>query len=172
MYRAAERLVNRRALQASRERARLGAIVLDRSHGRRAASPAQGLLASWRIRVAGWRRELHALSLAARDPRTPWYARALAMATVAYALSPLDLIPDAIPVLGHLDDLLLVPLGLWLAVRLVPRDVLADCRARAAAAPRGPAPRGTRVAALAIVLAWATAAVVVLVMVRSWLRVW
>ncbi|MBL8056706.1 MAG: DUF1232 domain-containing protein, partial [Anaerolineales bacterium] len=64
--------------------------------------------------------EAYALYLAARDPRTPWYARALAAGVAAYAFSPLDLIPDFIPVLGYLDDLVLVPLGIWLALRLIP----------------------------------------------------
>ncbi|MFC4639460.1 YkvA family protein [Deinococcus hohokamensis] len=79
--------------------------------------------------------ELLALSHAARDPRTPWPARALALLVLAYALSPIDLIPDFIPVLGQLDDLLLVPAGLWLALRLIPPVVLADARAEAARAP-------------------------------------
>lgn len=79
--------------------------------------------------------ELLALSLAARDPRTPWPARLLALLVLAYALSPIDLIPDFIPVLGQLDDLLLVPAGLWLALRLIPPPVLADARAQAAARP-------------------------------------
>jgi uncharacterized membrane protein YkvA (DUF1232 family) len=61
----------------------------------------------------------------------PWYAKAFAALVAAYALSPIDLIPDFIPVLGQLDDLLLVPLGVWLAVRMIPRPVLEDCRARA-----------------------------------------
>ncbi|SEJ78095.1 Uncharacterized membrane protein YkvA, DUF1232 family [Deinococcus reticulitermitis] len=80
--------------------------------------------------------ELLALSLAARDPRTPWYARAWALLVLAYALSPIDLIPDFVPVLGYLDDLLLVPAGLWLALRLLPPAVLADARREAAAHPR------------------------------------
>lgn len=79
--------------------------------------------------------ELLALSLAARDPRTPWPARLLAGLVLAYALSPIDLIPDFIPVLGQLDDLLLVPAGLWLVLRLIPPPVLADARAQAAAHP-------------------------------------
>ncbi|GAA5514861.1 hypothetical protein Dcar01_03624 [Deinococcus carri] len=79
--------------------------------------------------------ELLALSLAARDPRTPWPARLLALLVLAYALSPIDLIPDFIPVLGQLDDLLLVPAGLWLALRLIPPQVMADARAQAAAQP-------------------------------------
>ena len=80
--------------------------------------------------------DLLALSVAARDPRTPWYARAWALLVLAYALSPLDLIPDFIPVLGYLDDLLLVPAGLWLALRLLPPAVLDDARREAAAHPR------------------------------------
>lgn len=86
-------------------------------------------------RVRGWARELkcdlHALYLAARDPRVPWYAKAVALGVAAYAVSPIDLIPDFIPVIGHLDDLIVVPLGIWLAVRLIPADVLNEHRATA-----------------------------------------
>jgi uncharacterized membrane protein YkvA (DUF1232 family) len=88
-------------------------------------------LARWRARARELKIQVRALLLACRDPRTPWYAKALAALVVAYALSPIDLIPDFIPVLGQLDDLLLVPLGIALAVRLIPPEVLADCRARA-----------------------------------------
>jgi len=70
--------------------------------------------------------------LAARDPRVPWYAKLVAAAVAAYALSPIDLIPDFIPVVGHLDDVIIVPLGLWLAIRLIPPAVLAELRDRAA----------------------------------------
>jgi len=76
----------------------------------------------------GLKRDTYAQYLACCDPRVPWYAEALAAAVVAYALSPIDLIPDVIPVLGYLDDLLLVPLGLALALRLIPAPVLAECR--------------------------------------------
>lgn len=79
--------------------------------------------------------ELLALSLAARDPRTPWYARAFALLVLAYALSPIDLIPDFIPVLGYLDDLILVPAGLWLALRLIPAEVMERARTEAARHP-------------------------------------
>jgi uncharacterized membrane protein YkvA (DUF1232 family) len=82
------------------------------------------------------KRETLAVMVAARDPRTPWAARILAALVVAYALSPVDLIPDFIPVLGYLDDLLLVPLGLWLVLRLIPPAVMADARTRAAALDR------------------------------------
>ncbi len=83
------------------------------------------------------RGELDALRLVYRDPRTPRYAKWLLAGTLAYALSPIDLIPDFIPVLGHVDDLLIVPAALWLSLRLIPREVLADCRARAAEAADG-----------------------------------
>jgi uncharacterized membrane protein YkvA (DUF1232 family) len=75
--------------------------------------------------------ELYALYLAYRDPRVPWYARLFAASVVAYAISPIDLIPDFIPVLGYLDDLILVPLGIVLALRMIPPEVMAECRERA-----------------------------------------
>lgn len=77
------------------------------------------------------RQQAHVLYLVAKDPRTPWYAKALAAAVVAYALSPIDLIPDFIPVIGFLDDVILVPLGIVLAMKLVPSEVRAECEARA-----------------------------------------
>ncbi|WP_069882901.1 YkvA family protein [Bosea sp. BIWAKO-01] len=85
------------------------------------------------------KRDVVALWIAARDPRTPWHAKALAAAVAAYALSPIDLIPDFIPILGYLDDLLIVPAGIALAVRLIPSDLMAEFRREAeqhAARPR------------------------------------
>ena len=76
----------------------------------------------------GIKRDVLAVWIAAGDPRTPWYAKALAMLVAAYALSPVDLIPDFIPVLGYLDDLILLPLGILLVVRLIPRDLMAEFR--------------------------------------------
>lgn len=67
----------------------------------------------------------------ARGPRVPWYAKALFAAVAAYALSPIDLIPDFIPILGYLDDLLVVPFGIWSAVKLIPEPIMADLRAKA-----------------------------------------
>lgn len=81
------------------------------------------------------KRDVVALWLAARDPRVPWHAKAVAGAVAAYALSPIDLIPDFIPVLGYVDDLLIVPAGIWLAIRLIPAPVMADLRVEAAARP-------------------------------------
>ena len=95
--------------------------------------------------------EVHAVWLAARDRRTPWGARLLGIGIAGYALSPIDLIPDFVPVLGLLDDLLIVPAGLWLFVRLVPDAVMADARIAAARAERDPR---SRFVPVLIVLVW------------------
>ena len=92
--------------------------------------------------------QTHALYLVYRDPRCPWYARALAIAVVAYAVSPIDLIPDPIPVLGYLDDALIIPAGFWLALRLVPTDVLAEARRAAESADIDLGPAGRAVTQL------------------------
>ncbi len=97
--------------------------------------------------------EAFALYLAARDPRTPWYAKLLVAGIAAYAFSPIDLIPDFVPVLGYLDDLILIPLGITLAIKLVPHQVLAECRARAQETIQNGKPV-SRVAAAVIVLIW------------------
>ncbi|MDH5301992.1 MAG: DUF1232 domain-containing protein [Gammaproteobacteria bacterium] len=99
------------------------------------------------------KRECYALYFAARDPRTPWYAKMVVAMVVAYAFSPIDLIPDFIPVLGYLDDLLLLPLGIMLAIKLVPVDIMAECRARAETLIVQGKPV-SRVAAVIIVLLW------------------
>ena len=113
-----------------------------------------------RARLRRWARELktklRTLYLASRHPRTPWYARALAVVVVGYALSPIDLIPDPIPVLGYLDDLILLPLGVWLTWRLIPADVWAECETAAQGQEGGDLPR-SRAAAGAIVLLWLVA---------------
>ena len=82
----------------------------------------------WQNVVQRLRREARILHLAYKDPRTPWYAKWLAAGTLAYALSPIDLIPDFIPVLVHLDDMLILPVALWFIIKLIPSDVLTDCR--------------------------------------------
>jgi len=97
------------------------------------------------------KRDVHAVYLAARDPQTPWYVKALAFAVAAYALSPIDLIPDFIPVLGYVDDLLIVPLGIALVIRLIPAEVMEKHRTLAALAQERPV---SRAAAIVIVLLW------------------
>ena len=90
------------------------------------------MLEKLKARARALKTEVYAIYLAARDPRTPWYARALIFFVVAHTFSPIDLIPDFIPVLGYLDDLIITPGGIWLAVRLIPPEVLAEARATAA----------------------------------------
>jgi len=85
-------------------------------------------------RARALKKEIFAIYLAAKDLRTPWYAKVIAFLTIAYALSPIDLIPDFIPILGYLDDLIIVSAGIALAIRLIPAEVLAEARARAAGA--------------------------------------
>src|SRR3954469_21619878 len=107
------------------------------------------------------KRETFAVYLASRDPRTPWYARMLAVCIVAYAFSPIDLIPDPIPVLGYLDDLVLIPLGIALVLHLIPDEVMTESRARAAANAEKPT---NWIAAGLIVCCW-----IVLVAITVWL---
>jgi uncharacterized membrane protein YkvA (DUF1232 family) len=90
-----------------------------------------GLLEAGRVWARRIKRDAMTLWFARKHPRTPWHAKALGVFVVAYALSPIDLIPDFIPVLGYLDDVILLPALIWLAVRLLPQDVLAECRAQA-----------------------------------------
>jgi uncharacterized membrane protein YkvA (DUF1232 family) len=95
-----------------------------------------------RPRLKEWarviKRDVHALYLASRDPRVPWYAKTLAVLVAGYALSPIDLIPDFIPVLGYLDDVVLVPLGILAVIKLIPPEIMAEHRELAAAAQERP----------------------------------
>ncbi len=86
---------------------------------------------TWKERARRIRMQTYALHLACKDPRVPWYAKALAACVVAYAFSPIDLIPDPIPVLGYLDDLVLIPLGVILVIRMIPSPVMAECQEEA-----------------------------------------
>ena len=88
-------------------------------------------LAAWRAKTRKLKVQSLTLYMAWRDPRLPWYVRAFIALVAAYALSPIDLIPDFIPVLGYLDDLLLVPMGISLALRMIPAEVLSECQAKA-----------------------------------------
>jgi uncharacterized membrane protein YkvA (DUF1232 family) len=116
------------------------------------------LLEKLKQRARHLKSETFALYLASRDPRTPWYAKLLVAGIVAYALSPIDLIPDFVPVLGYLDDLILIPLSITLAIKMVPDSVLAECRARARESIRNGKPN-SRVAGAVIVVIWLILAV-------------
>jgi uncharacterized membrane protein YkvA (DUF1232 family) len=122
---------------------------------------------SWKERVKALKRETFTLCLACRHPRAPWYAKLLALIVVAYALSPIDLIPDFIPVVGYLDDFVLIPLGLMLVIRLIPEDVLAECR-QTSDEIIARATRAGRIAAAVIVAIWLlTAALVAWLILRA-----
>lgn len=107
------------------------------------------------------KRDVHALYLASKDPRVPWYAKILALLVAAYALSPIDLIPDFIPVLGYLDDIILVPLGIALVVKLIPKEIMDEHRKVATAAQEQPV---SLVAGAFIVCVW-----IVAVVLTGWL---
>ncbi len=113
------------------------------------------LLSRIKTWARGLKRDGHAIYLASRDPRVPWYAKALAIAVAAYALSPIDLIPDFIPVIGYLDELLILPLGIWLVVRLIPDEVMVEYRARANEAGQRPT---SRAGMAVILLLWTASA--------------
>ena len=122
--------------------------------------------AAWTKKANLLKRETLTLYLACRHPAVPWYAKLLALIVVAYALSPIDLIPDFIPVLGYLDDLLLIPLGIMVVIRLIPADVVAECRARSEELV-GKVTRVGKIAAVVVVTIWlVAAALLVWLMVR------
>jgi len=114
-------------------------------------------ISSWTKRVRELKTETYAVYLASRDPRVPWYARVLIVAVVAHTLSPIDLIPDFIPILGYLDDLIIAPLGIALALKMIPQDVLVESREKAEAAVGGDRPT-SRLAAAVIVTIWVVVA--------------
>ena len=116
--------------------------------------------AALRNRARELKVELIALALAARHPDTPWYARLIVAACVAYALTPVDFIPDVIPVVGFIDDLIFIPLAVALAVRFIPAPVMADCRVRSRAI-EARAPRFSWWMWMVISAAWLTAIVLI-----------
>lgn len=115
------------------------------------------MLSNWRHRARTLRRETLVLYLAARDPRVPWLPKAIALITLAYAISPIDLIPDFIPVLGYLDDLIIVPAGLLLARRLIPDHIIEEHRHTATEPDAFP----TRLAIAIVLTTWLLAALIV-----------
>jgi uncharacterized membrane protein YkvA (DUF1232 family) len=114
--------------------------------------------------------EVYALYFAYRDPRVPWYARVFAACVVGYAFSPIDLIPDPIPILGYLDDLILIPIGITLALRMIPPPVMAECRQQAQQLAQQGKPTNW-IAAGVIITTWVLLAVgAVLLIQNTWLN--
>jgi uncharacterized membrane protein YkvA (DUF1232 family) len=118
------------------------------------------MLNQLKARARTLKREAYAIYLAARDPRTPWYVKALIFFVVAHTFSPIDLIPDFIPVLGYLDDLIITPGGIWLALRFIPSEVMAEARATAATSEVDKSLG--KVGAIIIVLLWIVAVTAVI----------
>ena len=109
------------------------------------------MIETWKRWAQTIKRNAHALYLASRDPRVPWYAKAVAVAVATYAAAPIDLVPDFIPVLGYLDDLIIVPLGIALVIKLIPPEIMAEHRARATAVQDRPV---SKTAAAIIIAIW------------------
>lgn len=124
---------------------------------------------TWKQRARQLKKETYAIYIACKDHRVPWYARLFAGFVVAYAFSPIDLIPDVIPILGYLDDLVLVPLGIMLVLKMIPPAVLAECREKAEAAMNQGKPT-SRIAAIAIVAIWLLLGIVAVIWVGRILK--
>ena len=116
------------------------------------------IIESWKRRARQFKIEVYAIYLAYKDPRVPWYARIFAACVVAYAFSPIDLIPDPIPILGYLDDLVLIPLGVALALKMIPPGVIVECRQQAREVMQQGKPVN-RIAAAVIIAIWILLAV-------------
>jgi uncharacterized membrane protein YkvA (DUF1232 family) len=121
---------------------------------------------TWKQRVRQLKQETSAICLACKDPRMPWYVRVFAGFVVAYAFSPIDLIPDVIPILGYLDDLVLVPLGIILVLKMIPSEVLEECRAQAEVVMAEGKPK-SKIAAIVIVAIWLVLGILTVVWIRK-----
>ena len=124
---------------------------------------------TWKARARQLKVDVYALDLAYKDPRTPWYAKVFTAIVVGYAFSPIDLIPDPIPVLGYLDDLVLIPLGVFLALKMIPSQVMVECRLKAREVMAQGKPV-SKLAAAVIVLIWVGLVVLMGVMTYRWVR--
>lgn len=128
------------------------------------------LLDEWKARARQLKTEVYALYLAYKDPRTPWYARVFAAIVVGYAFSPIDLIPDPIPVLGYLDDLVLIPLGVFLALKMIPSEVMSDNRRKASEVIALGKPVNKYAAAVIIIIWIGLAVLAAIIIYRLWKR--
>ena len=130
-----------------------GRITLDARSGRVHAVKWMTMRETWKQKAAQLQQDTYALYLAYRDPRVSWAARVWAACVVAYALSPIDLIPDFIPVLGYLDDLVILPLGIFIAIKLIPAEIMASAREEEISSGQA-LPKGTTWGILIVVLLW------------------
>lgn len=125
------------------------------------------IMDKWKQKARELKQEVHAIYLCCKDPRTPWYAKAMAGFIVGYALSPIDLIPDFIPILGYVDELILLPLGIAAVRRMIPQAILAECRLKAEEASMQPKGRNWMVAG-AIIAVWVILAVLAVNSVKGY----
>jgi len=126
------------------------------------------LMETWKQQAKRLKLEIYAIYLAYQDPRVPWYARLFAAGVVGYAFSPIDLIPDPIPVLGYLDDLVLIPLGIVLALKMIPPEVMAECREKAQLVMSQGKPNNW-VAAGIIIAVWILLVALAIAVIVQWL---
>jgi uncharacterized membrane protein YkvA (DUF1232 family) len=126
-------------------------------------------IGTWKQRVKHLKQETYAIYLASKDPRVPWYAKALIIFVVAHTFSPIDLIPDFIPILGYLDDLIIIPLGIALAIKMIPQDVMVECRQNAHMIIGQDKPTSWAGAAI-IVSIWSLLAILVVVFILRIIR--
>ena len=127
------------------------------------------MLEKWKDRARLLKTEVYALYLAYKDPRVPWYAKIFAACVVGYAFSPIDLIPDPIPIIGYLDDLILIPLGIAIALKMIPKEVLAECREQAKEIMLQGKPVN-RIAAMVIILIWIAVATIAIAVMVNYFR--
>ncbi len=125
------------------------------------------IIEKWKQRAKELKQELHALYLACKDKRTPWYAKAMAACVVGYALSPIDLIPDPVPILGYVDDLILLPLGIAAVRKMIPPAVLAECHLKAQEAAAQPKSKNW-VAAAVIISIWITLTILAVFWIKKY----
>jgi uncharacterized membrane protein YkvA (DUF1232 family) len=125
------------------------------------------MIETWKQRARRLKAETYAIYLAYRDPRVPWYARLFVACVIGYAFSPIDLVPDFIPILGYLDDLILVPVGIALALKMIPPAVMAECREKAQEVMAQGKPVNRAAAAVIIAIWLLLAAWVVVLVVRA-----
>ena len=132
--------------------------------------PLARFIQRWKQWAGQLKTEVYAIYVAYRDPRVPWVARVFAMCVVAYAFSPIDLLPDPIPILGYLDDLILIPLGIKLALSMIPAEVMAESREKAREIMRQGKPVNRAAAAVIAVIWLVLAALIITVLVRVFSR--
>ena len=127
------------------------------------------IIDNWKQKARRLKCEIRAIYLAYKDPRTPWYARIFAACIIGYAFSPIDLIPDPIPILGYLDDLILIPLGITIVIKMIPQKILQECQEKAQSAQTGGKQKNW-IAGSIIIAIWIIAFLITIVFIRRFFQ--